>query len=165
MKLVGLLFIFGGIWEMSDRNTDYKQLYKPTVIISALTFISGAVFSVIHFVGVSGSTVNILGLAIGSVITLITILLQKKALDLLCADTEAVNDVSLLKSLKSAWLKMVYFTLAGLFFNVFNIVPVRIIADYSGVAMAVCRIIMYVMALTMLWRFNKLRIDYYRTNR
>lgn len=165
LKLIGMLFLIIGVKEMSEYHGAYKQLMKLVRIISDITGAAFIAIFILNFLNISGALMNVLGLIIGAVVTAAVILPQKKIIDMLWADDNVVNDTVGVKLLKSAWTKLIYFTFAGLVCNVFNIIPVKAVADTAGLAMAVCRIIMYIFALVMLWRFNKVRSDFYKKNK
>ena len=162
VKFVGLLFMLGGVFEMKEHNVGYKKLSPNLTSLISLTAVAAVIFGINNFVQINKTAVNILGLVIGGIVTVLIVLFQKKIMDLMINDKDLVNDFSNVKRLKATWQKLVYFTLAGLFFNVFNILPVSMIAALSGVGMAVCRIVMYIFALTMLVQFIKVRTDFYK---
>lgn len=165
LKLVGMLCLIIGIKEMSEYDGAYKRLMKPVRLISDIAGAALIAIFILDFLNIGGTLMNVLGLIIGAVVTAAVILPQKNIMDMLSANDNAVNDTVGVRLLKSAWTKLIYFTFAGLVCNVFNIIPVKAVADTAGVAMAVCRIIMYVFSLVVLWRFNKVRSDFYKKNK
>ena len=160
LKLVGMLFVVGGVWEMSCYNKRFERLMKPAVANACLSLVCAVTFAMLSFFGISETLRNVLGVAVGAVVTMLAIIVQKNVLDTMSADSEIVNDLAGLERLKSAWKTVVYFSLAGLFFNALNLVPVDTISDTAALIMAICRVIMYIIALVMLWRFNKVRTDH-----
>lgn len=165
IKPIGLMFIFGGLWEMSHYNKDYKKLLTSVKWIILMSILPAIVFPLLNIFKANATFLNIFGLIIGSFIAIIILWFQKKILDVIVKDKDSVNDYSAVIRLKGTWKKLVYFTLASIAFNAFNIIPVRLIADVAGLGMAICRVIMYIFAILMLWHFTKVSTDFYKKNR
>lgn len=165
IKPVGLLFIFGGLWELAKYNLGYKKLMPVVRNILIISALPAVFFPILTLLKIHQTVMNIFGLIVGGFVALIVIELQKKIFDVMEKDKESFNDFSAVERLKGTWKKLVYFTIASIGFNIFNLVPVRIIADLAGLGMAICRIGMYILAVIMLWRFTKVSSDYYKKNR
>ena len=162
IKLIGMLFIFGGVCEMGEYSRKFKGFSNPVKNLTALSAVAAIVFAVLGIIQPHKTVKNILGIVIGGILILITLFVQKQILDTIAEDRDIVNDLSEVRRLKDVWVKLAFFTLGSLVFNIFNLVPVKLLADISGVGMAVSRIVMYIMAIVMLWRFNSVRVDYYK---
>ena len=165
IKPVGLLFIFGGLWELARYNKGYKSLMPVVRNILIITALPAVFFPILTLLKINQTVLNIFGLVVGAFIALIVIGLQKQILGVMEKDKDAFNDFSLVERLKGTWKKLVWFTLASIAFNIFNLVPVRIIADLAGLGMAISRVVMYILAIIMLWRFTKVSSDFYKKNR
>ncbi|MGN1133870.1 MAG: hypothetical protein ACI4RN_05370 [Oscillospiraceae bacterium] len=164
-KLVGALFILGGVWEMSSYDQKYKKLYAPSYAGIVLSAIPMIIFSVMNVMKIKGNLRLALGLALGILVTVYMLLVEYKILRLFQNDNKLTFDLPAVKTLISGWKWFALFTVFGLVFNIFNVMPNETVANFAGVAMAVSRIIMYILALTVLWRFNKVRYGFYKINK
>ena len=165
VKLVGALFILGGVWEMTSYSQNYKKLYVPSVFGIVLSAVSIIVFAVMNVVKFTGDIRLILGLVMGILVTVYMLLVQYKILMLFQNDNKLTFDLPAVETLISGWKWFALFTVCGLVFNIFNVIPNETVSNFAGVAMAISRIIMYVLALTVLWRFNKVRYGFYKINK
>ncbi|MDE6148611.1 MAG: hypothetical protein K2F81_00740 [Ruminococcus sp.] len=161
IKLVGLLFFIGGILEISGFNKSFKRFLTPVKFLVLLSALASALFLIFTFTSVTAGVKNITGIIIGTVITLLALLFQKSLLKLISDDKELVNDLSNVIRFQKSWNKLAAITIANLVFDIINrVMPVKIIADLSGLMMAVSKIVMYIFALIILFSANKIRVDF-----
>lgn len=161
IKLLGFLFFFGGVLEVSDFNSSFKKHLNPTKGLIALSAAASAVFLILSFAHVPDTIKNISGIVFGTLVTMTALAYQKSLIKSICEDKELVNDVSNLKRFSQNWNKLAAITIANLVFDIVNrVVPVKIIVDFSGLMMAVSKIAMYIFALIILFSANKIRIDF-----
>ena len=161
VKLIGMLFLAGGIWEMSAYRKKYNDLLKSVFTVSFGLLIAIIVLLIFKVVSIPQTASQIIEVTIGSVFTILAILIQNKIIDLMVEDNELVVYVEEVHRLQKSWKMLVFFTLSGVVLNVFNIVPVNIVKDVSALLMVFSRIVMYVYALIVFIKFIKIRNDYY----
>lgn len=161
IKLVGFLFFMGGILEISGFEQSFKKLLTPVRLLVLLSAIASVLFLAFSFIGVSSGARNIAGIFFGTVITLFALVFQKSLIGLINDHRELLNDSSNVKRFKKSWNMLAVITIANLAFDILNrVMPIKIIADLSGLMMAVSKIVMYIFALIILFSANKLRVDF-----
>lgn len=161
LKLVGMLFMLGGISEISDFSKNFavlkKRAYFPLGICTA-SCLTAAVF---RLSGTEGAVFSAVSVTAGAASALAVFAFTGSMIKLLMNNNYLVNDVSNLSRLYSNWQKLAFFTGANILFDILNrAVPVSAIADFSGVMMTVTKIITYVFAVSAVWIFNKARMDF-----
>lgn len=161
LKLVGMLFMLGGISEISDFSKNFavlkKRAYFPLGICTA-SCLTAAVF---RLSGTEGAVFSAVSVTAGAASALVVFAFTGSMIKLLMNNNYLVNDVSNLSRLYSNWQKLFFFTGANILFDILNrAVPVSAIADFSGVMMTVTKIITYVFAVSAVWIFNKARMDF-----
>lgn len=98
----------------------------------------------------------------GTLVTVLTLLIQNKIIKLLLKDDNLIDCPANIIELQRSWKKLMFFTALSVAFNIFNIIPIRIVMDISALLMAVSRIIMYIFAIIVIVKLVKVRNDYYR---
>ena len=161
MKIIGLLFLVGGIWEMSDYKKEYKKLYKPIAICMSFSLITIICFILFQFID-NNFVLQIFQVIMGTLVTVLTLLIQNKIIKLLLKDDNLIDCPANIIELQRSWKKLMFFTALSVAFNIFNIIPIRIVMDISALLMAVSRIIMYIFAIVVIVKLVKVRNDYYR---
>lgn len=161
VQLIGMLFILGGILEIKEFNVNFKLYLNTSKLMCLLLAASSLYFVLAGIFDMSKKALNISGLAIGIVMTLLSLLFQKRLICGISKCTDLVNDVSGLVRVKKTWTKLAVITLVGLAADIGNrVIPVEKAAAVSGTVLLFSRIVLYVAAFILLWRFNKIRTDF-----
>lgn len=161
IQLIGMLFLLGGILEIRNFNSRFKRYLNPAKLMCMFFGASAAFFAIASFIGVGNKVMNFSGLIFGTMLTLVSLIYQKKLIDDISRCSELVNDASNLVRMKKTWIKLAVITLAGLAADIGNrVIPVEKAAAISGTIMLFCRIVLYVVAVALLLQFNKIRIDF-----
>lgn len=161
LKLVGMLFMLGGISEISDFSKNFAILKKRAYIPLGICTASCLTAAVFRLSGTEGAVFSAVSVTAGAASALAVFAFTGSMIKLLMNNNYLVNDVSNLSRLYSNWQKLAFFTGANILFDILNrAVPVSAIADFSGVMMTVTKIITYVFAVSAVWIFNKARMDF-----
>ncbi|MBQ9375962.1 MAG: hypothetical protein IJU04_06485 [Ruminococcus sp.] len=161
IKLIGMLFFVLGILEVSCFNSGFRRFKMPAVAVAGLSAVGAVCFAVMSAAGASKNALNIAGIAFGVVVTLSALAFQKPIIRDIAADKELVNDVSLVKRFSKSWDKLAIITLANLVCDIVNrLAAAKVLVDYSGLLMAISKILMYIFALVILFQANKIRVDH-----
>ena len=165
VKFIGMLFFIGGIFEISGLNISFKKFLNPALILAGLSAVFAVMFLAFGINSVPLNTVSISGAVVGTAVTLFSLAFQKALIREISADEQIVNDLSLVKRFSKTWNKLAVITLANLAFDLVNrLVSVSVVADVSGLLMAISKIVMYIFALVILSSANKMRIDFNKTH-
>ncbi|MDO5125393.1 MAG: hypothetical protein Q4D35_03345 [Ruminococcus sp.] len=165
VKFIGMLFFIGGIFEISGLNISFKKFLNPALILAGLSAVFAVMFLAFGINSVLLNTVSISGAVVGTAVTLFSLGFQKALIREISADEQIVNDLSLVKRFSKTWNKLAVITLANLAFDLVNrLVSVSVVADVSGLLMAISKIVMYIFALVILSSANKMRIDFNKTH-
>lgn len=162
IKFIGFLFLVGGIWEMEGYKKDYNKFYKPTIFATIWSVLSIIIVAVLNRFDNSKICIQSSEVFLGSFLTIAMLLIEMRIIKQFDCDSELKAKTIELDKLKNSWNKFAFFTVLGVIFNIFNIVPVNSIMNISALAMAISRIIMYVFALIVTVKIIKIRNDYYR---
>lgn len=161
IKLAGLLFFVGGVFEISGVNSNYKRFSRPAVILAGVSFVATTCFVLFSLADISADVINITGIIFGVIITVASLAFQKLLLRDISSDSELVSDSSSVVRFKKSWDKLAVITLFNLLCDIVNrLAPAKMVADISGLLMAISKIIMYVFALIILYQANRIRADY-----
>lgn len=161
IKLVGMLFFVGGVLEISGFNKSFKRFLMPSEMLSSVSAVATVVFSILSFKNASVGVLNVTGAVTGTIVTLTTLGFQKMLLKDISADGELVNDMSQVGRFVKSWDWLAILTIVNLVCDILNrLVSVKVVADTAGLLMAISKILMYIFALVILFRANKVRVDF-----
>ncbi|GAB5081231.1 hypothetical protein Osc1_04040 [Hominimerdicola sp. 21CYCFAH17_S] len=161
LKLVGMLFMLGGISEISDFSKNFAVMKKRAYIPLGICTASCLTAAVFRLSATGGAVFSAVSVTAGAASAVAVFVFTGSLIKLLMNNNYLVNDVSNLSRLYSNWQKLAFFTGANILFDILNrAVPVSAIADFSGVMMTVTKIITYIFAVSAVWTFNKARMDF-----
>lgn len=161
LKLAGILFMLGGISEISYFSKMFAGLKKRAYISLAVSASSCLIVSCFKLMELGGALFSAVSVIAGTASVLAAFIFLRDLMNLLVQNNFLVNDASNISRLCSSWQKLAFFTAVNILFDILNrIVPVTAIADFAGVMMTVTKIVLFVFVISTVWTFNKIRCDF-----
>lgn len=161
LKLVGMLFMLGGLSEISAFSGAFGDLKKQAYGVMAVSAASFVAILVLKLADIGGALFSIVSVVAGVVCAAAVMLFLYKLIRLLIVNNQLVNDVSNISRLYSGWQKLACFTAANILFDILNrALPAGLFADFAGVVVTITKIILFVFVISTGWTFNKIRCDF-----
>lgn len=162
LKLVGTLFMLGGIKEAAEVTDGFDSVKGLTFTVGAFS-LGGLIGSILIKAGaVTGAAAKIISVLLGDGGAAAALLLQYKvAVKLMLPRHELVNDPSLLAALVKKWRNMAFFTVICMVCDVLQRAISQVtVQAVVGSVLTISKIIMLICVAVMGAAFNRVRMDF-----
>lgn len=161
LKLAGILFMLGGISEISDFSKAFSGLKKRAYASLAVSAASCLIILCFKLAQREGELFSAVSIIAGTASVAAAFVFLRELMRLLAENSLLVNDTSNISRLCSGWQKLAFFTIVNMVFDILNrLVPSAAVADFAGVMVTISKIILFAFVISTAWTFNKIRCDF-----
>lgn len=161
LKIVGMLFVMGGIAEMNGFTKGFSKLKGSAALSGAAFVICTAVIGAAKLLGASGTVFDICSLAAGAAGVAFSYFIVRKILTEIDKHNELINDVSNLKRVQESFDKLSAAAMLSIPFDaVYRFFSDTAVGSAAEIASLALRIAAICMVISSGLNFNRMRNDF-----